>query len=229
MCGRFTLTADTNDLQQAFDLQSIPATITARYNIAPTQPVAVIANDAPHDLTFFQWGLVPSWAKDMSIASKLINARAETLHEKPSFRSAYKRRRCLIPANGFYEWAKTPTGKKPMYIHLKDHQVFAFAGLWESWHSPDGDELRSCTIITTTPNDLIKPLHHRMAVILNPADYDLWLSGEELPPDMLVPLLKPYPSDEMIAYEVSPLVNNVANDTPDLIQPYHRPTQGMMF
>lgn len=229
MCGRFALTADPELIQQFFNLQTMPPVMTARYNIAPTQPVAVIANDAPSELTFFRWGLVPSWSKDISIGTKMINARAETLHEKPSFKAAYKRRRCLIPANGFYEWAKTDDGKKPMYIHLKDHELFAFAGLWETWHSPDGGELRTCTIITAEPNELVKPLHHRMAVILDPSDYDLWLSGDELPPQALAPLLKPYDADKMGVYEVSTLVNNAANDTPELIKPFNRPTQGMMF
>lgn len=229
MCGRFALTADPELIRQFFNLQTMPPVMTARYNIAPTQPVAVIANDAPSELTFFRWGLVPSWSKDISIGTKMINARAETLHEKPSFKAAYKRRRCLIPANGFYEWAKTDDGKTPMYIHLKDHELFAFAGLWETWHSPDGDELRTCTIITAEPNELVKPLHHRMAVILDPSDYDLWLSGDELPPQALTPLLKPYDADKMSVYEVSTLVNNAANDTPELIKPFNRPTQGMMF
>ena len=141
---------------------------TARYNIAPTQPVAVITNQNSKALDFFTWGLIPSWSKDTSIGSKLINARSETAHEKPSFRAAFKRRRCLIPADGFYEWTKRDNKKIPMYVHLKDRKPFAFAGLWEIWQSKEGDEIRSCTILTTEPNDLIKPLHHRMAVISYP-------------------------------------------------------------
>lgn len=138
MCGRYVLTADPVAIQQAFDLDHVPGEMKARYNIAPSQPVAVIANDDPRSLTFFRWGLIPSWAKDPAIGNRMINARAETLAEKPSFRTAYKRRRCLIPANGFYEWAKRGKGKVPMYVHLKGQPVFAFAGLWETWHDPDG-------------------------------------------------------------------------------------------
>lgn len=202
MCGRFVLAADGTAIQQQFNLTETP-TIEARYNIAPTQPVAVITNAEPTALTYHRWGLIPSWAKDPSIGSRMINARAETAHEKPSFRSAFKRRRCLIPASGFYEWTKRDSGKVPMYIHLDDHAPFAFAGLWEVWHSPDGGEIHSCTILTTEPNDLIKPLHNRMAVILDEADYDMWLSPDELPADALKPMLRPYRADAMRAYEVS--------------------------
>lgn len=217
MCGRYVLTANPQAIQQAFDLDGVPDEMQARYNIAPSQPVAVIANDDPKALTFFRWGLIPSWAKDPSIGNRMINARAETLAEKPSFRSAYKRRRCLIPANGFYEWTKRDKSKVPMFVHLHKQTLFAFAGLWESWHDPDGGEIRTCTIITTEPNALIKPLHHRMAVILPKSDYDLWLSSDELGDDVLKPLLRPYMADQMDVYEVSTLVNNVANDSPECI------------
>lgn len=224
MCGRFVLAADGNAIQQQFNLTETP-TIEARYNIAPTQPVAVITNAEPTALTYHRWGLIPSWAKDPSIGSRMINARAETAHEKPSFRSAFKRRRCLIPASGFYEWTKRDSGKVPMYIHLDDHAPFAFAGLWEVWHSPDGGEIHSCTILTTEPNDLIKPLHNRMAVILDEADYDMWLSPDELPADALKPMLRPYRADAMRAYEVSTLVNKPANDSPQCIVPMTPPEQ----
>lgn len=224
MCGRFVLAADGTAIQQQFNLTETP-TIEARYNIAPTQPVAVITNAEPTALTYHRWGLIPSWAKDPSIGSRMINARAETAHEKPSFRSAFKRRRCLIPASGFYEWTKRDSGKVPMYIHLDDHAPFAFAGLWEVWHSPDGGEIHSCTILTTEPNDLIKPLHNRMAVILDEADYDMWLSPDELPADALKPMLRPYRADAMRAYEVSTLVNKPANDSPQCIVPMTPPEQ----
>lgn len=230
MCGRYVLTADPAALQQAFNLDSVPGEIKARYNIAPTQPVAVVANDNPKALTFFRWGLIPSWAKDPSIGNRMINARAETLAEKPSFRTAYKRRRCLIPANGFYEWAKQGKDKVPVYVHLKGQPVFAFAGLWETWQDPNGGELRTCTIITTEPNDVVRPLHHRMAVILRPDDYAIWLSPDELPPDALQPLLRPYEAAAMSAYEVSTQVNNVANDSPALIEPLPPPpAQPVLF
>lgn len=223
MCGRFVLATDSIAIQQKFDLKTVPDNIQARYNIAPSQPVSVISNDNPSALSFYRWGLIPSWAKDISIGNKMINARGETLREKPSFRAAYKRRRCLIPANGFYEWAKDGKTKTPMYVHLKDHALFAFAGLWEIWHSPEGDEIRSCTIITTQPNALVAPLHHRMAVILHEEDYDTWLSPDEMPADKLQPLLRPYESDKMAVYEVSTLVNKPANDSPECILPASPP------
>lgn len=223
MCGRFVLTADGQAIQQQFNLDTVPPGIQARYNIAPSQPVAVISNENPKELTFYKWGLIPSWSKDPAIGNKMINARAETAHEKPAFRSAFKRRRCLIPANGFYEWSKDGKSKKPMYVHLKDQALFAFAGLWEVWHSPDGGIINSCTILTTEPNDLVKPLHNRMAVILREADYDLWLSADELPPQELMPLLQPYEADRMAVYEVSPLVNSPANDVPACILPVAPP------
>ncbi len=231
MCGRFALVADGQALQLQFDLTALPSELlTARYNIAPTQPVMVITNTAPQTITFQKWGLIPSWSKDPSIASSLINARAETLEEKPSFRTAFKRRRCIIPATGFYEWGKGEgKTKQPYYIHLKDNQLFGFAGLWETWHSPDGDMVETCTIITTEPNDLIRPLHHRMAVILDPDDYELWLSPDELPPMALKPLLTAYPAEQMAYYPISTLVNNVRNDSPECIKPLELPQQKGLF
>ncbi|MDX1995727.1 MAG: SOS response-associated peptidase [bacterium] len=219
MCGRFVLTADPATIQQHFDLTTVPTQMSARYNVAPTQPVAVISNDNHRELTFYRWGLIPSWAKDMAIGNQMINARSETVEEKPAFRAAFKRRRCLIPANGFYEWAKDGKAKKPMFVHLKNQELFAFAGLWEIWHSPDGGEIRSCTILTSEPNDLISPLHNRMAVILDKSNYDLWLSKDELPPEVLKPLLRPYDENKMDVFEVSTLVNSPANDLPECIVP----------
>jgi putative SOS response-associated peptidase YedK len=219
MCGRFVLAADPNTIQTAFHLSSVPGNMTARYNVAPTQPVAVITNDDPTALVFHKWGLIPSWSKDKSIASKLINARADSVDEKPSFRTAFKRRRCLIPASGFYEW-KTTEGDKnktPMYIHLKESDVFAFAGLWEVWNSPEGEEVRTCTILTTDANPFMSKIHHRMPVILHAEDYETWLQADK--PEVVKALLKAYDSDRMDAHAVSRKVNFVANDTPDLVQP----------
>ncbi len=224
MCGRFVLTADGKTIQQHFNLDEIPQ-IEARYNIAPTQPVAVISNHKPKMMTHYRWGLIPSWSKDPSIGSKMINARSETAHEKPSFRTALKRRRCLIPANGFYEWSKTDHGKAPFFVHMKHQQLFAFAGLWETWASPEGDELRTCTILTSEPNDLLRNYHHRMAVILDPADYELWLSQQPLSTDELRPLMLPFDESKMDVYEVSTMVNSVANDMPQLIEPFTPPQQ----
>jgi putative SOS response-associated peptidase YedK len=222
MCGRFTLTLDSKQLQESLPWLNIPnASVQPRYNIAPTQPVAVVPNDGKNRLDYYLWGLIPSWAKDPEMGNRLINARAETLAEKPAFRSAFRRRRCLILADGFYEWQQVPgrKAKIPMYIQLKSKDPFAFAGLWESWHSPDGSEILSCTIITTKPNSIMEPIHNRMPVILPKQSYDLWLSPEEKNPDRVGPLLKPYPGEDMVAYPVSTFVNSPANDTPQCISP----------
>ena len=226
MCGRFTLTADPDVIREAFALgpASTPALaeIAPRYNIAPSQPVAVVAADSTgaRKLEFFKWGLVPVWAKDPKIGYKLINARAETLAEKPSFRTALKKRRCLILADGFYEWQKDGKAKTPMHIQLKSGEPFAFAGLYEFWKLPDSDAfLKSCVIITTAPNSLMEKIHDRMPAILNPKDYDLWLTPGELPAEKSLPLLKSYAAAQMKAARVSTLVNSPAIDSPDCIKP----------
>ena len=220
MCGRFTLTINPDELQQQFGLsEAPPAQLAPRYNIAPTQAVAVIANNSNRKLELFQWGLIPSWAKDPKIGSKMINARAETLAEKPSFRTALKRRRCLVVADGFYEWKKTGSGKTPMYIQLKDGQPFGFAGLWEAWQSPEDGLIKTCTIITTTPNELLAGIHDRMPVILPREAYDVWLAPEELPAVETLPLLQPYDGAQMRVRPVSTLVNSPAVDSAELIQP----------
>ncbi len=219
MCGRFALDTTTETLQQTFDLVTVPESLPPRFNIAPSQPVAVITNHEPQKLDFFKWGLVPFWSKDPSIGYKMINARVETAAEKPSFREAFKRRRCLIPATGFYEWTKSGSDKQPMYIHMRGHEVFAFAGLWETWKDQDGNPLYSCTILTGEPNELLQNFHHRMAVILHPSDYKLWLSPDEMTPAELMPLLQPYSADSMEAYEVSKIVNSPSNDVPECIVP----------
>jgi putative SOS response-associated peptidase YedK len=221
MCGRFTLSIDPGELQDMFPGFVNQSTFTPRYNIAPTQPVAVITNSTVPQLEYYLWGLIPSWAKDPEIGSRLINARSETLAEKPSFRSAFRRRRCLIPANGFFEWKAVPgeKSKTPMFIHLKTRKCFAFAGLWEIWSSPDGSEIRSCTIITTQPNELMQSIHSRMPVIIPSAAYRDWLDPEERAPESLIKWLTPYAADEMEAYPVSRLVNSPQNDVPECIQP----------
>jgi putative SOS response-associated peptidase YedK len=221
MCGRFTLTADPEQLQQIFPWLNIPVEYSPRYNIAPTQPVAVIPNDGKNTLNFFVWGLIPSWAKDPAMGSRMINARAETLAEKPAFRAAFRRRRCLIPASGFYEWKTIPgqKSKLPMYIQLRSANPFALAGLWETWNGPDGSQILSCTIITTEPNALMQEIHNRMPVILPEAAYNTWLSGEDGDMQKLAALLQPYPADEMTAWPISTLVNSPANDWPACIEP----------
>jgi putative SOS response-associated peptidase YedK len=221
MCGRFTLTDDPANSNEIFGEYSFPSRFAPRFNIAPTQPVLAIPNDGAHKADFFIWGLIPSWAKDPSIGSRLINARAETLAEKPSFRGGFKYKRCLIPADGFYEWQAQPGTKTkvPQFIHMKDRKPFAFAGLWDSWNGPDGSAVRSCTIITTEPNELMASLHNRMPVILKPADYEQWLDPAPRTPDSLAPFLKPFPAGEMSAYPVSMLVNSPANERPELVLP----------
>lgn len=219
MCGRFTLNLDTRQVQESFPWLNVPQGIQPRYNIAPTQPVAVVPNDGKQTLDHYVWGLIPSWAKDPEIGNRLINARAETLSEKPSFRSAFRRRRCLILSDGFYEWRKDPNGKTktPFYFQLTDSRPFAFAGLWEVWRSPDGSEISSCTIITVPPNQLVEQVHNRMPAILPDDAYGLWLDPEEQEPRALEALLRPYPAEEMTFRTVSRLVNDPANEDPRVI------------
>jgi putative SOS response-associated peptidase YedK len=221
MCGRFTLTVDPADLREAFPGLTFPEDMAPRYNVAPSQPIAVVANNGKRAVEFFKWGLVPGWAKDVSIGNRMINARGETLAEKPSFRAAYRRRRCLVLADGFYEWRAEPgqKGKTPMLIKLKSGQPFAFAGLWEIWHPDQDDVLLSCTIVTTTPNTLMEKIHDRMPVILPAKAYDLWLDPAEQMPVKLDRLLKPYPATQMAAFPVSRAVNDPKNDSPECIQP----------
>jgi putative SOS response-associated peptidase YedK len=221
MCGRFTLTVDPADLQEAFPDTAFPPKFAPRFNIAPTQPILAIPNDGKNAADFFVWGLIPSWAKDPSIGNKLINARAETLAEKPSFRGGFKYKRCLILADGFYEWKVVPDQKAkiPHFIFLKGREPFAFAGLWDEWHGPDGGSLRSATIITTEPNELMATIHNRMPVILHPRDYARWLDPSHQTPADLTPLLRPFPADQMSAHPVSTLVNSPGNDRPELVVP----------
>jgi putative SOS response-associated peptidase YedK len=221
MCGRFTLTVDPADLQDAFPEFIFPAKVVARYNIAPSQPILALPNEGTNRADFFVWGLIPSWAKDPSIGSRMINARAETLAEKPAFRSAYKYHRCLIFADGFFEWQAQPgmKSKIPHFIRLKSGVPFAFAGLWEHWQPADGSEVRSAAIITTEPNELMASIHNRMPVILQPNTYSQWLDSAPQSPNRLQNLLVPYSAGEMEAYPVSPLVNSPGNDRAECILP----------
>ena len=219
MCGRFTLTVDPAELQENFGEYKMPARFAPRFNIAPTQPVLAIPNDGQNKADFFVWGLIPSWAKDPSIGNRLINARGETLAEKPSFRGSYKYKRCLILADGFYEWKKQPGSKTkvPHFIHMKNRQPFAFAGLWDEWNSPDGSQIRSCTIVTTEPNEFMAPIHNRMPVILPSDAYAQWLDKTPQTRENLDPLIKPYPAEKMAAHPVSTLVNNPKNDRAECV------------
>lgn len=218
MCGRYKVTpGEFAELKVRFNLDDIPL-FKPRYNIAPTQQAPVIASvDGINRLQLFQWGLVPSWAKDISIGNRMINARAETLAEKPSFKRLLKSRRCLVLADGFYEWRKEAKGKVPMLFKLKTGEPFAFAGLWDAWTKPDGGLLRTYTIITTEPNEVLGPIHNRMPVMLGDDGALDWLRTDEI--DHALKLLKPYPADLMNGYEVSKLVNSPQNDSADCIAP----------
>lgn len=228
MCGRYTLTADADSIQLAFNLASVDGYDRPRYNIAPSQQVAVISDRDPDSLSFMKWGLVPSWAKDPKIGNRMINARSETAAEKPSFRTAFKRRRCLIPADGYYEWRKQ--GKKiPAYIQHAECELFAFAGLWESWKKPDESWLRSCAILTTEANEKLRPIHHRMAVIIEPEDYHMWLAPRELLPPEWQPLMAGPRPEQLKFHEVSTDVNSPANDNPSLVLPYKASSQRDLF
>lgn len=217
MCGRFTLTVDPAELREWLELIDVPAQLTPRYNIAPTQPVAVVTSPTDRKVEIFQWGLIPSWSKDPSMGSRLINARAETVHEKPAFRAPFQRKRCLILADGFFEWKALDKGKQPYFIHLKSGKPFAFAGLWDHWTSPEGDERMTCTIITCEPNDLMAQLHNRMPVILDKDVMWDWLDPAATP-IALKALLIPY-AGRLEAYPVARLVNKPDYDAPDCIQP----------
>jgi len=206
-------------IAEAFQLSEVP-TLEPRYNIAPTQLVPTVLRlpkQSDRGLHLLRWGLIPSWAKDSAIGARLINARAETAAEKPSFRSAFRQRRCLIVADGFYEWQRQERKKQPFYFRLQDGQPFAFAGLWEHWEAPDGEAIESCTILTTEANEVLLPIHDRMPVILDPKDYDLWVDPAVQKPELLQGLLRPYQSKAMTSYAVSARVNNPANNSPDFI------------
>ncbi len=221
MCGRFALATEKHLLKMLFELDLRPDfEFRPRFNIAPSQKVPVVRLDAKKDkreLAELKWGLVPFWAKDASVGNRLINARAETVAEKPAFREAYQKRRLLVPASGFFEWKKTGKGKVPYYISAGENRLLALAGLWERWDK-EGEPLETFTILTTTPNALLADLHDRMPVILSPADYDRWLKPDTAL-ERLQPLLQPYPQENLIVTAVSRLVNNPANEGPELLQP----------
>jgi putative SOS response-associated peptidase YedK len=255
MCGRFTLRASARTIAEQFGVFELPP-FAARFNIAPTQLVPVIrmrpaaaltpgpspaTGEGNRELVWLRWGLVPSWAKDPAIGNRLINARAETAAEKPAFRAALRKRRCLMVADGFYEWQKAGRAKQPYFIRLRDGRPFAFAGLWECWEaekgtgpicaqhpegrpgkldlSPFPPRLETCTLLTTDANDLMRPLHDRMPVIIPPESYNAWLDPATEDPRQLAPLLTPYPSEAMEAFPVGALVNNPKHESPACIEP----------
>jgi putative SOS response-associated peptidase YedK len=217
MCGRYTLTAEQEALQVALGVEGLVHP-TPRYNIAPTQEVPVIvAPEGRLEGRTLRWGLVPSWAKDPSIGNRMINARSETAAEKPSFRGPFRRSRCLIPADGFYEWRKEEAGKVPFWIHMEDQGPFTMAGLWDRWRDPHGASLETFTILTTEPNELLRPIHDRMPVILGPEDRRAWLDPRASI-EGLKALLRPHPAGPMAVREVSTRVNSPTNDDRACIQ-----------
>jgi putative SOS response-associated peptidase YedK len=252
MCGRYTSTSTVTELATAFGVEEIRSEqLPIRYNVAPTQPVYAIAEGrppetggtGPRQLGTFRWGLVPSWAKDLSVGGGMINARSEGIATKPAFRNALIRRRCLIPADAFYEWQAVPaaqpalaglgdppvagaTAKRPYAVRPRGGRTMAFAGLWEVWRppaQPDAELVRTCTIITTDANSVLAPIHHRMPVVLGPGSWDTWLDRSNRDVDALVSMLVPAPASDFVVYPVSTRVNRAANDAPDLLDPIEAP------
>ncbi len=222
MCGRFVVKTDPEQIQLAFELDQVSAEVKPNYNVAPTQPVVtVVQHNGARGLEVMRWGLIPGWAKDETVGNRMINARAETVAEKPSFKRLLKSKRCLIVADGFYEWRKEGSRKTPMFIRLKTSEPFAFAGLYDVWKPQDGEPIASCTIITTAAqeNAVMRSIHDRMPVILSKSAYGKWLDPANHEVSELTALLKPYSAQEMEAYPVSGLVNDVKNNSAALIQP----------
>ena len=218
MCGRFTLVSPFVAVTERFHAAA-PQDFRPRYNIAPGQDVLCVIRDGENRIEHLRWGLIPFWAKDPAIGNRLINVRAETVAEKPSFRSAFAKRRCLVVADGFYEWRPEGKRKVPVYVFLKSKKPFGFAGLYENWKDPGGREIRTCTIITTEANDLVRPIHDRMPVILPEGVEDRWLDPSEGSRERLQAILTPYPAGEMAAFDVTSIVNSAAHDAPDCITP----------
>ncbi len=220
MCGRFTQFSDVDALVSQFALDQPPHNLSPHYNIAPSQQIAIVREvvGIGRHLDYAHWGLIPSWSKDAGISSHLINARAETVADKPAFRNAFRHKRCLIPTDGFYEWIATESGKQPWWIAMADQAPFAFAGLWEHWESPeDGSLIESCTIITTESNEQIRPLHERMPLIIPPDQYEAWLNPQTENPQQLQPMLSPF-AGEFYLHPVSRAVNSPLKDNPHLIE-----------
>ncbi|MEX3624982.1 SOS response-associated peptidase [Viridibacillus arvi] len=221
MCGRFSLFSSFEDIIQTFDVEKMinEDEYTKTYNIAPTHDIITIINDGRiNRMGKLRWGLIPKWASDPKISAKMINARSETIDEKPSFRESFIRRRCIIPMDSFFEWKQDNAIKQPFRIKMKNEQLFAVAGIWDTWYSSTGERINSCTMLTTSPNELMSSLHHRMPVILPKKEYENWLNPLEQDTQVLRSLLVPYPTSGMDAYPVSTAVNSVRNNDQSLIQ-----------
>jgi putative SOS response-associated peptidase YedK len=223
MCGRYTVASSKPEIEERFDCDVGSQELPPRYNVAPTQESIAIVTDASGQRQgqMMRWGLVPHWAKDLSIGARFINARSETAAETAAFRVAFRKRRCLVVATGFYEWLREGKAKTPFYFSLKAEGPFAFAGLWELWKSPEGKWVRSFTILTTAANTLMSPIHNRMPVILTPETEALWLDPVTDEPKTLSKVLVPFPAEEMAFHEVSPVVNSWKTDGPECIAPAH--------
>ena len=217
MCGRFTMTKKQKQVADRYNAE-IEGIINEMYNATPTQTLPVVTNERPGTIQQFRWGLIPSWGKTLSTGSMMINARSETLQEKPAFRKLIGSRRCLIPADGFYEWKKDGKDKQPYRITLKDEELFSIAGLWDEWVSKEGERYNTFTIITTQANDVMSSLHERMPVILARDTEEAWLSADVRDPNEVEQFLRPYPDDEMRVYPVSTRVNNTRNNGPELVE-----------
>ena len=232
MCGRYRLSRRKQLVEEYFDTSPSEDEWAPRYNIAPTQPVPVILQhpkEPRREMSLVRWGLIPSCAKGSSISASLINARSETAATKPAFRDAFRLRRCLIPADGFYEWQKTVKAKQPYCFEVNDGALFAFAGLWDRWKDPSGQWVKTCSILTTTPNAVTSSIHDRMPVILDPDNYDLWLDPGMTNVEAVSEMLKPYDAGMMRCYPVSTRVNHVANDDAECSAPVELETQNRLF
>ena len=217
MCGRFSFSPLSKIIEDRFDVK-VDSNYKPRYNCAPSQNLAVISNFDPGSLSYFRWGLIPFWARDPKIGYRMINAKAETITEKPSYKNAFRRKRCLVLSDGFFEWKKVGEKEKTPYrILLKEESLFSMAGIWDAWKNEEGEIINSFSIITTVPNDLMMNIHDRMPVILHPADESKWLG--DTAPEVLLELLRPFPAEKMTAYPVSKLVNSPVNDRPEILDP----------
>lgn len=219
MCGRFVTDSNISVIKKVFTVKEVLSVVSPSYNIAPSQDVAVVVKDGVNKLITCRWGFIPSWSKDVSVGYKLINARAETVAVKPMFKGAFEKHRCLVVADGFYEWRKEDKVKIPVYIHLKSGEPFGLAGLYNVWTSPEGKHICTCTIITTDANDLIEPIHNRMPVIISRDKQDLWLDSDTKDKTELLSLLKPYPSEVLELYDVSAKVNSPRYNSVDCKKP----------
>ena len=223
MCGRYAITSSPEAIRALFRYEDQP-NFPARYNVAPTQPVPIVRLvDGKRRFTLVRWGLIPSWVKDPRAFSLVINARGESVNDKPAFRNAMRYRRCLFPIDGFYEWRREGQGKRAFYVHLKSGEPIALAGLWETWTGPDGEEIETAAIVTTRANRSLAAIHERMPVVVPKDAFDFWLNSSGIDAETAVALIAPAQDDLLIAHEVSPAVNRVANDSPDLIKPWTPP------